>query len=106
MEMFSSKSKFKTISLLTGLGLSAILVANNAHANTPKTFTKQEQADLMAKGMWYDERTGLIWDRCYLGETWNGSICTGDHTSYTIDTAKTAMLQHQLGGIKIGEFLQ
>lgn len=80
MKMFVGQLKLNKISLLAGLGLSAILFTSNAHANTPKTFTKQEQADLMAKGMWYDERTGLIWDRCSVGQTWNDNTCVGTPT--------------------------
>lgn len=77
MKTLSSQLKLNKISLLAGLGLSVVLIANTAHANTPKAFTAQEQADLMAKGMWYDERTGLIWDRCSVGQTWNGTTCEG-----------------------------
>ena len=32
---------------------------------------------LMAKGMWKDPNTGLIWDRCNAGQTWNGTTCVG-----------------------------
>ena len=32
---------------------------------------------LMAKGMWKDPNTGLIWDRCNAGQTWNGNTCVG-----------------------------
>lgn len=32
---------------------------------------------LMAKGMWKDPDTGLIWDRCNAGQTWNGTTCVG-----------------------------
>lgn len=44
----------------------------------------QYQKELMANGLWYDERTGLIWDRCGIGQTWNGSGCegTGFRTEY------------------------
>lgn len=32
---------------------------------------------LMPKGMWKDPDTGLIWDRCNAGQTWNGTTCVG-----------------------------
>lgn len=38
---------------------------------------------LMPKGMWKDPDTGLIWMRCSLGETWNGSGCDGERTYYS-----------------------
>ena len=30
-----------------------------------------------------DKHTGLIWMRCSLGQTWNGTTCTGDAVEYT-----------------------
>ena len=30
---------------------------------------------LMPKGMWKDPATGLIWDRCKLGQKWDGVTC-------------------------------
>jgi hypothetical protein len=32
--------------------------------------------DLKNQGMWQDPRTGLIWSRCLVGATWDGSDCT------------------------------
>jgi hypothetical protein len=29
-----------------------------------------------------DTQTGLIWQRCSLGQTWSGSSCTGTATTY------------------------
>jgi hypothetical protein len=33
--------------------------------------------ELMARGIWVDSRTGLMWARCVVGQTWTGSTCTG-----------------------------
>lgn len=30
-----------------------------------------------------DKQTGLIWQRCSLGQSWNGTTCTGDASSHT-----------------------
>ncbi len=37
-----------------------------------------------------DMQTQLIWQRCSLGQTWNGSSCTGTATSYTWKNALSA----------------
>lgn len=39
--------------------------------------TNKDNSYLMAKGMWKDPNTGLIWDRCNAGQTWNGTTCVG-----------------------------
>ncbi|MDO4699506.1 MAG: DUF1566 domain-containing protein [Moraxella sp.] len=32
---------------------------------------------LMAQGIWYDPKTKLYWDRCSIGQTWDGQTCQG-----------------------------
>ncbi len=43
-----------------------------------------------------DQQPGLIWARCPLGMSWNGSVCTGTATPYTwqkaLTTADTSIL--------------
>lgn len=38
---------------------------------------------VLANGVVGDARTGLEWMRCSLGQTWNGSTCTGKPNSYS-----------------------
>lgn len=33
---------------------------------------------LMTQGIWYDPETKLYWDRCSIGQTWDGKTCQGD----------------------------
>lgn len=33
--------------------------------------------ELMEKGVWMDTKTGLMWARCMVGQTWTGSACSG-----------------------------
>ncbi|MDO5652264.1 MAG: DUF1566 domain-containing protein [Moraxella sp.] len=37
-----------------------------------------------------DNVTGLIWQRCSLGQTWNGTTCTGTASTYNWQQALTA----------------
>lgn len=41
-------------------------------------------------GTWKDPKTGLIWQRCSLGQTSNGYDCDGEPTSYTWEDAQQA----------------
>lgn len=34
-----------------------------------------------------DRRTGLVWQRCMVGQTWNGSTCAGTYGWHTYDVA-------------------
>lgn len=35
-----------------------------------------------------DPKTGLVWQRCSVGQTWNGSTCTGEAKRFTFDEAQ------------------
>ena len=38
-----------------------------------------------------DSQTGLIWQRCSLGQTWSGTSCTGTAATYNwVNTLQTA----------------
>lgn len=39
---------------------------------------------------WTDSKTGLTWQRCSLGQTWNGYDCDGEPKKYTWDEAQQA----------------
>ena len=43
-----------------------------------------------------DLRTGLVWSRCSLGQSWTGSTCAGDVKAYTWKEATSAV--NALGG--------
>lgn len=62
--------------------------------------TANEEANqaLMANGMWKDQATGLIWDRCSLGQKWDGVTCTGEAKKYTWKDAIAVAKLQTLGG--------
>lgn len=60
----------------------------------------QRQADeaLLQSGQWRDPATNLIWTRCSLGQTWNGSGCNGEAKTFNWWDAHQAALNHSEGG--------
>lgn len=49
------------------------------NGTTTITNKKQSKHDkLMEQGIWHDEKTGLYWDRCSVGQTWDGETCQGE----------------------------
>lgn len=45
-------------------------------------------AELMKQGIWRDPKTGLMWDRCSVGQSWNGTTCTGEAIKLTRQDAQ------------------
>ncbi len=60
----------------------------------------QRQTDeaLLQNGQWRDPATNLIWTRCSLGQTWNGSGCDGQAKELDWWDAHQAALNHSEGG--------
>jgi hypothetical protein len=52
----------------------------NAQSDPMVTMSDADK-QLMGQGMWHDPRTGLIWMRCPLKRTWDGTGCSKDTTS-------------------------
>jgi Protein of unknown function (DUF1566) len=80
-------------------GLSASVIAQQVcNANIPLTRPDSRYEAVSgttpAGSEVRDKTTGLIWQRCLLGMSWNGSACTGSFTSRTwtqaLDAARTA----------------
>ena len=45
--------------------------------------TPDDRYTLHGDGTVTDTATGLVWQRCSLGQSWNGSTCTGNASTYT-----------------------
>ena len=61
--------------------LALLAVACNAHAACP-TWPAAQRFELHDDQV-IDLRSGLVWQRCSAGQTWNGSTCTGTATTHT-----------------------
>ena len=62
------------------------------------SYAEDSDAQLLAKGMWRDTSTGLIWMRCSLGQTWTGETCTGKAKKYTWPIAMLAANKSNFAG--------
>lgn len=75
----------------------ALILATSslAHAQTCKTdsilaTTPDSRFEIISNGSEVkDKVTGLIWQRCSVGQAWNGSTCTGTATTHTWQQALT-----------------
>lgn len=65
---------------ITILSLALLGLSSTAHAIS--------DAELMKQGIWRDPKTGLMWDRCSVGQSWNGTTCTGTAIQFNWQDAK------------------
>jgi len=82
---FLTASLFVVSSLFTATNLQAACV-DNKFDNILET-TPTSQFSLNSDGTATDNKTGLTWMRCSLGQTWDGATCTGTATTTTWQTA-------------------
>lgn len=47
-----------------------------------------------------DTQTGLLWQRCSLGQGWDGNTCKGDAMTYTWQDALTAAEDNEFAGMR------
>lgn len=84
----------KKISKIFGITLVLSLITTNNYAQTCITNYIQQptRPDTRYQDMGAevkDKVTGLIWQRCSVGQTWDGSTCTGTATKHTWQQALT-----------------
>lgn len=70
-------------SLFTATSLQAVCISSIIES------TPNSQLNLNGDGTATDNKTNLIWMRCSLGKTWNGTTCTGAASTYNWQTALT-----------------
>lgn len=47
-----------------------------------------------------DTQTGLMWQRCSLGQSWDGNTCAGDAAAYSWQEAFTAAQDNKFAGMR------
>ncbi len=77
----------KALLTLAGFLLATTVQAQTCNANIVKT-KPDSQYTVSADGTEVtDTKTGLIWQRCALGTSWNGTTCSGAATPYNWENA-------------------
>lgn len=77
--------------ILQSLIVVTIMFASLSHAG-------ETNKQLLAKGVWRDPQTGLVWMRCRLGKTWTGEECSGEAESLNWWDAIRKAKQAKFGG--------
>ena len=72
----------KTVLLISAFAVAAIANAQTCDDSITPTTPDNRFSD-NGDGTVTDKTTNLIWMRCALGQTWDGSTCTGSATTYT-----------------------
>lgn len=74
-----------SIFFITSIGHAQTCLTKNIHSTTPNS-----RFEIINKGSEVkDKVTGLIWQRCSVGQMWDGTTCTGTATTYIWKQALT-----------------
>src|SRR5690606_14572885 len=79
--------------LLLAAHSAAATCRNDITASTP-----DQDFTLHNDGTATHNSTGLMWMRCSLGQTWDGSTCTGAASSFAWQNALVAAQSHSFAG--------
>lgn len=92
----------RVISILGGISLViSLLFTQSALANCRDDITAStpdQDFTLHNDGTATHNSTGLMWMRCSLGQTWDGSTCTGAASSFAWQNALVAAQSHSFAG--------
>ncbi len=74
--------RFNCIALATSLALVTNLAQAACFADSPLTRPDERYQAVEGSngGQVKDTQTGLVWQRCVLGQAWDGAACTGNLT--------------------------
>lgn len=80
------------------LGISPLLSAQTCLSTVPETSPVSALID-NADGTVSDQRTGLVWMSCSLGQTWTSSGCEGDATELSWQQALQRAHGYEFNGV-------
>ncbi|MBJ9907166.1 Lcl C-terminal domain-containing protein [Acinetobacter bereziniae] len=88
------RKKLSYLAILTSLLLSSGVFAQQCDEAQPST-TPNSRYQLLNSGQEVkDLKTGLIWQRCLVGEQWNGRACIGEIQNFSHPSSLTYIRQH------------
>lgn len=76
------------------LSFTGLAHAKNAEDGQPKP----NRFDIISGSLVLDKTTGLMWQRCALGQTWDGNNCAGIAAHYRWEEAVSAAGKNEEGG--------
>lgn len=84
--------RFNCLAVAASLALFTNLAQAACFADTPLTRPddRYQAVDGSNGAQVKDTQTGLVWQRCVLGQTWDGNTCTGNVTPQDFPTATKA----------------
>src|ERR1035437_10492407 len=88
----------KNLVVLAGLlSFGALLQAQTCNASIPASTPTEDFTD-NGNGTVTHSRTGLMWKRCYEGQTWSGTTCTGSASKASWANALKSAISATTGG--------
>lgn len=78
------------------LSLASLLIVQISQADDWQSVDRYRVKDGLVK----DLKTGLMWTRCSLGQTWNGSTCKGEANRYRWSEINVIAEHADIGGFK------
>lgn len=81
---------FLSVTAVLLCSATAAAFANECDATRHDQSTPTDRFTQNSNGTVTDIRTGLIWSRCSVGQTWTGANCAGQSTEMTWSNAKRA----------------
>ena len=88
------------MSVLLSLLFSATAQAQTCHPRIPHTAPDSRYTVLASTSEILDKQTNLVWQRCSLGQTWDGTSCAGSPGFYSWQSAFQAA-RDQKGGWRL-----
>ncbi len=93
-----NKQLILALTMISGMSASMLLQAASICPGNINESTPTAQFTLNTNATATDNKTGLVWMRCPLGQTFTGGVCTGVATTHTWEGAINAASASTFGG--------